>query len=65
MDMDQFRQQWARECGRRTAVLGSIRAHLEEQPSPRTIRTAARGWCAQITAMADDVITARRNQEHE
>ncbi|MET9099591.1 hypothetical protein [Streptomyces antibioticus] len=61
---DEFRAQWVRERARREMALGSIRAHLEEQPSPRTVRTAARRWCAQITAMASDVITARQNQEH-
>ncbi|MEU2300543.1 hypothetical protein ABZ584_24425 [Streptomyces antibioticus] len=61
---DEFRAQWARERARREMALGSIRAHLEEQPSPRSIRTAARRWCVQITAVAEDVITARQNQEH-
>ncbi|MDX3578667.1 hypothetical protein [Streptomyces sp. FL07-04A] len=46
-------------------TLGAVRAHLEEQPSPRAVRTAARRWCVQITAVAEDVITARQNQERE
>lgn len=36
-------------------VLGSIRADLEEQPSPASVRTAARRWCNAITAMADEI----------
>ncbi|QXE36948.1 hypothetical protein KQY30_24805 [Streptomyces sp. GMY02] len=39
-------------------VLGSVRADLEEQPSERSVRTAARRWCNAITALADE--TAQR-----
>lgn len=63
LTQDQFRAQWARERARREMTLGAVRTHLEEQPSSRTVRTAARRWCAQITAVAEDVITARQNQE--
>ncbi|MCX5170555.1 hypothetical protein OG616_21420 [Streptomyces antibioticus] len=65
MTRDEFRAQWARERARREMALGSIRAHLAEQPSPRSVRAAARRWCTQITALAEDVITARKNQEYE
>ncbi|MFJ3834489.1 hypothetical protein ACIPY6_03110 [Streptomyces sp. NPDC090054] len=39
--------------------LGSIRAHLAEQPSPQTIRAAARHWITAITNIADDLIKGR------
>lgn len=41
-------------------TLGSIRADLEEQPSPMAVLNAARRWTYAITAMADDVATALR-----
>lgn len=36
-------------------VLGAIRADLEEQPSRKCVRTAARRWTEAITAMADEI----------
>lgn len=39
-------------------TLGSIRADLEEQPSPTAVLHAARRWNNAITAMADDVASA-------
>ncbi|MGW6243834.1 hypothetical protein [Streptomyces roseolus] len=39
-------------------TLGSIRADLEEQPSPMTVLHAARRWNAAITAMADEIASA-------
>lgn len=50
----------AAERGRHEIVLGSIRAHLEEQPTAGGIQAAARKWCADITALADDLAKARR-----
>ncbi|MFE7803989.1 hypothetical protein ACFU51_04845 [Streptomyces sp. NPDC057430] len=39
-------------------TLGSIRADLEEQPSPMAVLNAARRWNYAITAMADEVASA-------
>ncbi|MFD5370793.1 hypothetical protein [Streptomyces sp. NPDC127103] len=39
-------------------TLGSIRADLEEQPSPMAILNAARRWNYAITAMADEVASS-------
>ncbi|MDT9689419.1 hypothetical protein Q5762_13945 [Streptomyces sp. P9(2023)] len=39
-------------------TLGSIRADLEEQPSPMAVLNAARRWNCAITAMADEVASA-------
>ncbi|TXS30754.1 hypothetical protein EAO71_20385 [Streptomyces sp. ms191] len=39
-------------------VLGSVRADLEEQPSPMAVLGAARRWKDAITAMADEVAAA-------
>jgi hypothetical protein len=46
------------ELARFHVTLGSIRADLEEQPSPMCVRTAARRWTDAITQLADE--TARR-----
>ncbi|MFJ9939331.1 hypothetical protein [Streptomyces erythrochromogenes] len=43
------------EHARRVLTLGSIRAHLEDQPSPRAVRTAARRWIADVLAAAEDI----------
>ncbi|MCU1613952.1 MAG: hypothetical protein JWO98_1492 [Frankiales bacterium] len=54
------------EQARREITLGAIRAHLEEQPSPSSIRACARRWCTAITNLADDVVTATNSTEtHE
>ncbi|WP_327164764.1 hypothetical protein [Streptomyces zaomyceticus] len=39
-------------------TLGSIRADLEEQPSPMAVLNAARRWNYAITAMADEVASS-------
>ncbi|WP_328757488.1 hypothetical protein [Streptomyces sp. NBC_00271] len=62
-ELDRYREQWAREQGRRALVIDSIRAHLAEQPSPRAIRAAARRWCTQITNLADDLVKAQNSTE--
>lgn len=36
-------------------TLDSIREDLREQPSETCVRTAARRWCNNITAMADEI----------
>ncbi|GAA2972290.1 hypothetical protein [Streptomyces enissocaesilis] len=43
------------EQARFHVTLGSIRADLEQQPSPMCVRAAARRWQDAITAMADEV----------
>ncbi|MEU1497026.1 hypothetical protein [Streptomyces sp. NPDC005732] len=45
----------AAERGRHEIILGSIRAHLEEQPTAAAVQAAARHWCADITALGDEV----------
>ncbi|MFJ6293235.1 hypothetical protein ACIQJX_07725 [Streptomyces griseoviridis] len=57
---DDLYVQRAAERARHEIVLGSIRAHLDEQPSNIAVQAAARRWCADITALADDVTKARR-----
>lgn len=42
------------ERARFALTLGSIRADLEEQPSERCVRDAARRWQNAITALADE-----------
>lgn len=56
-DAVRLRVQAAR--ARRDIVLGSIRAELAEQPSPRAVRAAGRRWCAVITQLADQLATGR------
>lgn len=41
-------------------TLGSIRAHLDEQPTPSARRAAARRWCHAITRLADQTAGDRR-----
>jgi hypothetical protein len=41
-------------------TLGAIRADLEEQPSNRSIRAAARRWHEAVTNVADELIAERR-----
>ncbi|MGC0317318.1 hypothetical protein [Kitasatospora acidiphila] len=51
-------QTWMRlQAGRarREVVLGSIRADLAEQPSPRAVRAAVRRWCTAIVQLGDGV----------
>ncbi|MFF4448925.1 hypothetical protein [Streptomyces sp. NPDC001502] len=47
------------ERARRVLTLGSIRADLEDQPSARAVRTAARRWVADLLALAEDVATEK------
>ncbi|MEV5943678.1 hypothetical protein [Streptomyces sp. NPDC051994] len=42
-------------------TLGSIRADLEEQPSPLCVRTAARRWTDAIAQLADETEQRLRN----
>lgn len=41
-------------------VMGSIRAMLEEQPSPRAVRAASRRICNSIVLLADDIATGKQ-----
>ncbi|NEC92204.1 hypothetical protein [Streptomyces sp. SID12501] len=52
-DREQLIAQYHRERARRALVLDSIRAHLDEQPSPRAVRTCARRWVADLLAIAE------------
>lgn len=48
------------ELARREIVLGSIAAHLAEQPTPNSVLAAARTWCADITALGDEIAKGKR-----
>jgi len=61
-DREQLLAKYRRELARRALVLDSIRAHLDEQPSPRTVRTCARTWVADLLALAEQV--AKNKMEH-
>ncbi|MFE4701431.1 hypothetical protein ACFRIC_30655 [Streptomyces sp. NPDC056738] len=50
----------AAERGRHEIVLGSIRAHLEEQPSPVAVLTAVRQWINEVIALGDEVTREKR-----
>lgn len=49
------RRQQRREKARRVLVLGSIRAHLAEQPSRACLRAAARQWEREIWALVGEL----------
>lgn len=62
VDLDQLGDEQGEQHLALTAVqarwsvtLGSIRADLEEQPSPLSVRVAARRWAEAITAMAEEI----------
>ncbi|MCX4578146.1 hypothetical protein OHB41_34150 [Streptomyces sp. NBC_01571] len=57
---DDLYLQRAAEHGRHEIVLGSIRAHLEEQPTPVTVLTAVRRWINDVIAVGDEVAKAKR-----
>ncbi|MEV0639009.1 hypothetical protein AB0I77_29515 [Streptomyces sp. NPDC050619] len=50
----------AAERGRREIVLDSIRAHLEEQPTPNAVQAVTRHWIADVIAIGDDIAKAKR-----
>ncbi|MEU1194956.1 hypothetical protein ABZ446_01875 [Streptomyces sp. NPDC005813] len=50
----------AAERGRHEIVLGSIRAHLEEQPSPVAVVSAVRRWINDVIAVGDEVAKTKR-----
>ncbi|PJM98103.1 hypothetical protein CG740_37090 [Streptomyces sp. CB01201] len=49
------------ELARFHITLGSIRADLEEQPSPACVRIAARRWTDAIIQLADETARQLRN----
>lgn len=51
----------AAERGRHEIVLGSIRAHLEEQPTATAVYAALRHWIGDLTALGEKVAKAKRN----
>jgi hypothetical protein len=59
--VDALLRQLRHEHARRALVLDSIRANLEEQPSPWTVRACARDWVADLLAIAE---TVAKNMEH-
>lgn len=61
-DREQLIAKYHRERARRALVLDSIRAHLDEQPSPRAVRTCARRWVADLLAIAEQA--AKNKMEH-
>jgi hypothetical protein len=50
----------AAERGRHEIVLGSIRAHLDEQPTPVAVLTAVRRWINDVIAVGDEVAKTKR-----
>ncbi|MGW1617760.1 hypothetical protein [Streptomyces sp. NPDC002172] len=50
----------AAERGRHEIVLGSIRAHLEEQPTPSAVHSAVRNWVSDLTALGEEVAKSKR-----
>lgn len=61
-DHDELYVQRAAEKALHEMVLGSIRHHLAQQPSPAAIRTAAARWKNAITNLADELINTRRTE---
>jgi hypothetical protein len=51
----------ASERGRHVVVLGSIRGHLEEQPTPLAVLSAVRQWINEVIAVGDEVAKTKRN----
>lgn len=54
-DIGELRNRAAAERARFEMVISSIRASLEEQPSERAVRQAARRWNDAVTSVADEV----------
>lgn len=52
----------AAERARWELTLGSIRAHLEEQPSPAAIRAAGRRWVNAVLQIAEETAANLRGQ---
>lgn len=50
----------AAEQGRHEIVLGSIRAQLEEQPTPGAVLASVRRWINEVIAVGDEVAKVKR-----
>lgn len=61
-DQGELYVQRAAERALHEMVLGSIRHHLNQQPSPSAIRAAATRWKSDITNLADELINTRRTE---
>ncbi|MET7944240.1 hypothetical protein [Streptomyces sp. NPDC005302] len=57
---DELYVQRAAERALHELVLDSIRHDLKQQPSPASVRTAARAWCNRITAAAEEIAKGMR-----
>ncbi|WP_055527137.1 hypothetical protein [Streptomyces graminilatus] len=58
-DAEQYLKR-AAERGRHEIVLGSIRAHLEEQPTATAVYAALRHWISDLTSLGEDVARAKK-----
>lgn len=61
-DQGELYVQRAAERALHEMVLGSIRHHLDQQPSTSAIRAAATRWKTEITNLADELINTRRTE---
>lgn len=59
-DEDELYMQRQQERARREIVLASIRAHLEEQPTPGAVFSVSRHWISDIATAADEIAKAKR-----
>lgn len=50
----------AAERGRHEIVLGSIKAHLEEQPTANAVQSVTRHWIADLAALGEEVAKTKR-----
>lgn len=50
----------AAERGRHEIVLGSIRAHLEEQPTANAVQSTVRHWISDVAALGEEVARQKR-----
>lgn len=57
---DDTRLRYVAERAQHQLTLDAIRADLEAQPSPSSVLSAGRRWCAAVTAMADSIAQERR-----
>ena len=55
----------AAERARWELTLGSIRAHLEEQPSPAAVRAAGRRWVNAVLQIAENTAATKRGQQNK
>ncbi|MGP4048752.1 hypothetical protein [Streptomyces sp. 2A115] len=58
---DELYVQRAAETALHEMVMDSIKHDLRQQPSSPCVQSAARAWCARITAAADDIAQAKRS----